>query len=323
MITPSAPLQRQDHGLSLGVDIGGTNVRLGVFDGLQCIHQQRFQADFSQLCHHYPAAQAQQQISQILIQALQALLQRYPQVQHIGIGFPGFIQPAGTSHPAGRILQSPNLPGLHNVDLLPILQQALQRPVLIENDALCAAWAAHQLGRATEPSSLLYIGLGTGIGGGLIIHDQAYAGDHGFAMEFGHLIVEPDGRPCGCGNRGCVEQYASALGIQQNYGGEQSTPAIAALAHAGDTQAIQAFATAGRYLARALAHAAKLLDVHQIVLGGGVMQSQDLIMPALLEELDAALIPVLRGRLAIRIAADDDSAGMLGASLLARTRLAI
>lgn len=305
--------------LYIGVDVGGTNLRIGVFQQRQLIHQQRVHADFAGLCQASSAAQAEQAILHILQAQLKAVLQQYPAVQSIGIGFPGFI------HPQSKLIsQSPNLPGLFDVDIAGPLSIALKRPVLLENDALCAALAEYHLAGLTAPDSLIYIGLGTGIGGGFIHAGKPYGGDHGVAMEFGHLIVEAGGRLCGCGNRGCVEQYASAGGISKNFAqlsasAEQlDTQQIAQFAQAGNTQAQQAFVMAGQYLGRAIAHACKLLDVQHIILGGGVMQAHDLMMPALQAQLEQDLIPVLRGVLQIRLAQSDDIAGMLGAAMLAQ-----
>jgi len=305
--------------LTIGVDVGGTNLRIGVFQQGKLLHQQRVHADFAGLCQQSAAEHAEQDILKILQAELHSVLQQYPAGQSIGIGFPGFI------HPQRKVITlSPNLPGLSDVDIAGPLSIALKRPVLLENDALCAALAEYHLAGLTASDSLIYIGLGTGIGGGFIHAGKPYGGDHGVAMEFGHLIVEAGGRLCGCGNHGCVEQYASAGGVSKNFAqlsasAEQlETQQIAQLAQAGNAQAQQAFVMAGQYLGRAIAHACKLLDVQHIILGGGVMQAHDLMMPALKAQLEQDLIPVLRGVLQIRLAQSDDIAGMLGAAMLAQ-----
>ena len=301
--------------LRIGIDVGGTNLRVGVFDGLKLLHQQRFQADFSALCKQQPN-QALERIIDLLAEQISSVLQQYPQVESVGIGFPGFIDPVTQA-----IIQSSNLPGLHHAHIAKPVASTIKRPVHIENDALCAALAEYHLAQLAPPQSLMYIGLGTGIGGGLIYLGQPFPGDHGVAMEFGHLIVVPDGRLCGCGNHGCVEQYASAGGVVQNYaqasGQHLSAQQISQKAQQGDVAAQQAFAEAGRYLAIAMAHAAKIVDIQHWVLGGGVMQAQDWILPALRQQLEWDLIPVLRGALDIRVSQSDDIAGMLGAALLA------
>ncbi|HYG12524.1 MAG TPA: ROK family protein [Methylophilaceae bacterium] len=305
----------------IGIDIGGTNLRVGVVEDGRIVHEQRSHADFSGICRTHAPATAWQIIIETLAAALRPVLDSYLQVASVGIGFPGFIDPV-----SGNIAQSPNLPGLRDVDLARDLAQALGRPVIVENDALAAAYGEFRL---IEPQSgnLVYIGLGTGVGGGLIVAGQPYAGQHGVAMEIGHIIVETEGRPCGCGNRGCLEQYASASAVSLSY--RESTDrdldaqAIATLAHGGDLDALQAYAEAGARLGQVVAHLAKTLDVGDIIIGGGMSAAWSLMQTAFDERLQRDLIPVLRGRLAVRVSASGDQAGIIGAALLGGTRSGI
>lgn len=302
----------------LGVDIGGTNLRVGVVDGLTLVASSRVQADFSGLCRGRPAPEALAAIESTLLDALQDQLRAYPQVRAVGIGFPGFVDPA-----SGCVSQSPNLPGLADVDLVTPLSARLGLPVIVENDALAAAYGEFRL--QGEPGGLVYLGLGTGVGGGLVYGDAPYTGEHGVAMEVGHLIVEPGGRPCGCGNRGCMEQYASAGGVAKSYaeatGQQLAAHQIAQRAEAGDADAQAAYAQAGERLAQALAHILKVADVGRVVIGGGMSGAWPLIAPAFERRLQADLIPALRGRVAISLSRADDRAGMLGAALLAARQL--
>lgn len=301
--------------LLLGVDVGGTNLRVGVIDGLEVIDFERMHADFSGLCRGQPAAQALAAIQAMLFDALQAMLHKYPGVSAIGIGFPGFIDPV-----SGRVTQSPNLPGLHDVDLLTPLRAQLGRPVIIENDALAAAFGEyHLLGQ--QDGGLVYLGLGTGVGGGMVYGGAPHTGEHGVAMEVGHLIVEPGGRQCGCGNRGCMEQYSSAGGVMQSYQEASGTKLpqreIAQLAEAGDAAALAAYAIAGERLAQALTHILKVADIGHVVIGGGMSAAWPLIAPAFERRLEADLIPALRGRVRVSLSRAEDQAGMIGAALLA------
>lgn len=302
----------------LGIDVGGTNLRLGLVEGRDVIHEERNQADFAGFCRSHNPQQAWQKIINVMALAAQQMLARYPQVEAIGIGFPGFIDPG-----SGVIAQSPNLPGLLNVDLAGDLGLALGRPVIVENDALAAAYGEFRLS-ANAANSLVYIGLGTGVGGGLILAGQPHAGQHGVAMEIGHLIVEPGGRLCGCGNHGCLEQYASASGVGASYressGREANAGEIARLAAAGDALALQAYALAGTSLAQALAHIVKTVDVGQIVIGGGMSAAWPLMQAAFDTRLQADLIPVLRDKIKVHISTSGDQAGMIGAALLAGVR---
>lgn len=299
----------------IGVDVGGTNLRIGVVDGLRVIDELRIHADFSRLCRELPPAQALPAIHAALGDALVASIARHPQVSAVGIGFPGFIDPV-----SGNVSQSPNLPGLRDIDLVAPLKQRLGLPVIVENDALAAAYGEYALAGVEVPG-LIYLGLGTGVGGGLIHGGKPFPGEHGVAMEVGHLIVEPGGRACGCGNAGCMERYSSASGVSISYreatGADKEAAEIARLAHAGDAHALAAYQLAGDKLAQALAHILKVVDVGQVVIGGGVAAAWDLMADAFDRRLDADLIPALRGKIGISIAHAGDQAGMLGAAMLA------
>jgi glucokinase len=313
--------------LVAGIDIGGTNLRLGIIDGLEIIYENRIHADFAGLCQINPPDIAWQEIISLTGAVINQALQIHPQVVSVGIGFPGFIDPA-----KGYIAQSPNLPGLKDVDLAGDLTRLIRKPVLVENDALAAAYGEFRLNGMD--GNLIYIGLGTGVGGGLIYAGKPFVGEHGVAMEIGHLIVEPGGRICGCGNRGCLEEYASATGVAISYAtGNAGQPdelinegqidvsqldasQVAVLAESGDRRALEAYALAGDKLGQALAHILKVIDVSNIIIGGGMSQSWPLMQPALEQRLQADLIVALRGKLNISISSTADRAGIVGAALL-------
>lgn len=299
---------------SIGIDIGGTNCRLGVFDGLQFVEETRFQADFMQICKDNPPDVAWQKILTTLATAIQSAFIQYADIATIGIGFPGFIHPQMQC-----IAQSPNLPGLKNVNLSHDLSQLIGKKVIVENDALAAAYGEYCLN--DQPNEgLIYIGLGTGVGGGLVLNDKPFSGAHGVAMEVGHIIVEPNGRLCGCGNRGCLEQYASATGVAHSYflatQNRLNTAEIAQLAAENDSQAQAAFNQAGRALGQVVAHIQKIVDVPNVIIGGGLSASWDLMQDSFNAQLDMDLIAVLRGKINVKVSSAGDIAGMLGAAML-------
>ncbi|MFQ6404577.1 ROK family protein [Methylophilus sp. 'Pure River'] len=305
----------------LGLDVGGTNLRLGVFSDLVLVEETRFQANYSAICKQYPPAQAWQTILQVTADAIRPLLNKYPAIQSIGIGFPGFIDPQ-----TGTLAQSPNLPGLRDVNLGRDLTELLGIKVRVENDANAAAYGEYcQLGQ--PEGGLLYIGLGTGVGAGLVVNGKVWAGHHGYALEAGHIIVVPEGRLCGCGNQGCVEKYASATGISQAYadltGQTLTAHAIAVAADQGDIHAQAVYADAGSKLAQMLASVLKVVDVENVLIGGGVVAAWPLISATFEQRLTHDLIPVLRGKIKVHTTRSGDVAGMLGAALLATTPLAV
>ncbi len=301
---------------AIGIDVGGTNLRVGVFEDHRLLQETRFQADFSEICRTHSPTQAWEKIIDTTANGIRNVLSQFSEIQHIGIGFPGFIDPKTQT-----VAQSPNFPGLKNVNLAHDLSSILQKKVIVENDALAAAYGEYCL--ADKPTAgLIYLGLGTGLGGGFIYAGAPFAGHHGVAMEVGHIIVEPNGRLCGCGNAGCVEQYASASGVTTSYelltGQRYSAHYIAQLADAGDKEALTAYHQAGECLAQMLATVVKVLDVPNVVIGGGMCHAWHLLSTAFEAKLNDDLIPVLRGKLHVRPSTTDDIAGMLGASLLAR-----
>lgn len=299
----------------LGLDVGGTNLRLGVFKDMQLIHESRFKADYASICRENTPAQAWQTILQSTAQAIEDVLSMYPNTEAIGIGFPGFINPV-----TGVLAKSPNLSGLEEVSLAKDLTALLARPVIVENDANAAAYGEYcLLGRPA--GGLLYVGLGTGVGGGLVLNGQVYKGSHGYAMEIGHIQIAQDGPLCGCGNKGCLEQYASASAIKTAYfnASQQTHSAheVASLARWGDMVAMRIFQQAAQALAQVMADTLKLLDVSNIVIGGGLAGAWDVMKPTFDVALEHALIPILRGQVSVAISSTLDTAGMLGAALLA------
>lgn len=309
--------------LLLGMDVGGTNLRLGVVDITttppRLLDELRFQADLSALCktHQQTPDRLWQEVLTLIAGAVMEVQQRYPAIRGVGVGFPGFIDPV--TH---CIVQSPNFPGLEQVDVSVDLGKRLGLPVWIENDALAAAYGEYVMAQERlAMQSLIYLGLGTGVGGGLILQGQPWPGRHGVAMEVGHIIVQPHGRLCGCGNMGCMEQYASASGVAQSYliatGHSCGAEEIAKRAQQGEGFALEAYALAGVTLAQALAHILKVIDVENVVIGGGMSVSWPLMEQAFWRQLEQDSIPAQRGKIKLHISTLGDQAGMIGAALLA------
>ena len=306
------------EGLTIGVDVGGTNLRFGVFRGNDFLDATRSEVDLREKCGQAPDPEtAATLVATLLTEGIADLRRHHPDIARVGIAFPGFINDDGV------LLQSPNIPQLVQFDLQTAMRTACQLPVLVENDANAAGYGEFWEERQERPElqNLLYVGLGTGVGGGWIHQSHPWRGDHGSAMEIGHIIVVPGGRCCGCGNQGCLEQYASARGVQSSYvemtGTAPDTMVIAQMASDGHSEAVTAFQMAGGYLGQALAHILKVTDVGVVRVGGGMSAAWDHFAPAMLQRLDADLIPALRGNVEVKRGNDDDLAGMRGAALLA------
>lgn len=230
---------------------------------------------------------------------------------------------AGVVDPLGQVRSAPNLQLLNNFDLQSHLHRELNLPALVLNDANAIAWGEARYGGGQAFDSFLTITLGTGVGGGLILHRQLWQGKCGGAGEIGHLAVEVEGRPCGCGSHGCLEQYASGQGILRNFqelggqGGETvDSIGIARLARRGDPVAQSAFDLAGRYLGQGIAGVANLLNLEGVLFAGGLSDCLDLLQPSLEQELARRAFAVNRQQLQLSVARLGEQAGIIGAASL-------
>jgi glucokinase len=216
-----------------------------------------------------------------------------------GVGVPGVIDMQ-----TGTMRKAANLPGFENYPMRAEIEKRSGVPVVLENDARVAALGEQWLGAARGISNVAMITLGTGIGGGLVLEGKIRHGVNGLAGEFGHVSLEPDGYPCGCGNLGCAEKYASASAILRmaqeamvngdgspaldtavSSGAESGVKTIYELALRGDEAAHRIFVTFGRYLGILLVNLMNVLDPEMFVIGGGVASAWDAFAPKMFEEM--------------------------------------
>jgi glucokinase len=249
-----------------------------------------------------------------------------PEVRAIGIGAAGLVE-----KDTGRLTFAPNL-AWRNAPLAQHLWDALGLPTLADNDANAAAWGEYRLGAAAGYRHVLFVGAGTGIGGGIIIDGQLLRGAHGFAAEVGHIIVDPDGPLCGCGNHGCWEQLASGHAITRagreaarqhpqsmiarRCGGDPAKVTgqlVTESARTGDPVARGILAAVGRSLGEGLAGLANVLDPEVVVVAAG-----DLLMePARAAFVSSIEASAHRPRVPIVTASLGNEAGAIGAALMA------
>ena len=247
-------------------------------------------------------------------------------IRAVGAGVPG------ATDSSGRVISSVNLEPLVGFDLRTWLSKTLNLPAVLLNDANAAAFAELTYGAGRPFASFIHFTLGTGVGSGLVLNKQVWTGRRGIAAEYGHATVEPVGRPCNCGNNGCLEQYASANGIILNakeqllkgnnsslaeYAQSMTAAQIARAAQNGDNVAIECLETAGRYLGIAAATAVNLLDLEAIIIGGGVAESFAFLEPAISSELQRRAYPTAREGLKVLKGELGDNAGLLGAAAAA------
>jgi glucokinase len=308
--------------VTIGVDVGGTKIAAGVVDG-EGTSVVKARVDT-------PAQDAEATVAAI-VDVAGRLRDAHQEVVAVGVSAAGFI-----SADRATVLFAPNL-AWRDVRLRDKLESELELPVVIENDANAAAWGEFTHGSAKDAHDLLMVAVGTGVGGGLVVDGELVRGRFGIAGEVGHLRVVPQGHPCGCGQHGCLEQYASGRALVRSArervsesdrllaaaGGDRDKidgQLVTRLAQDGDDLCIDLLADLGRWLGEGIASLAAVLDPGLVVIGGGVAEAGDLVMRPVRKAFDATL-PATDNRphAEIRVAALGNEAAIIGAAALART----
>ena len=312
--------------LAIGVDIGGTKVAAGVVDERGGI--------VSSARRDTPSRDPAK-IEEIIGDVVREL-QASHQVEAVGIGAAGFVDSSRST-----VIFAPNL-AWRDEPLRAAVENRCGLPVGVENDANAAAWAEARFGAGRGQKYLVILTLGTGLGGGLVVDGELYRGRLGIAGELGHVTVEPGGRRCGCGGRGCWERYASGRALVREAqelaslspaiasrllelaGGEPEAitgQAITQAAQEGDEAALEAFRVVGTWLGHGMAALAAVLDPGMFVLGGGVSAAGDLLRePAARTLQERITARAYREVPSVRIAELGPEAGIVGAADLARHR---
>ena len=336
-------LPTQKTRVTVGIDLGGTNLRIAAFDSawqrLAFINLPTRVASGP----HAVVADMRDAIGRVLEQC-----GPNHELMGVGIGAPGPLE-----LPSGRFHRPPNLPGFDGFLLKHEMESLLQTevPVIVECDANAAALAEWKSGVGLQMpgDSMCMLTLGTGVGAGIILDRKLWHGMNGMGGEGGHIPIVENGIPCGCGGRGCIEQYASATAICRAANlaaargkapaiarliarriqdhGEFTARDVATLAREGDPTARHIFNEAGKYLGMTLATLVNVLNLPLYVLGGGVVSGWDLFAPRMLDELRRlsyiyALTepdpnqPFTAGKTYVVPAATGPDAGLLGAAML-------
>jgi len=293
-----------DSPLILGIDLGGTAIKLG------CCGSQ------GHCLRSVTIPTPQPSTPEAVVAAIAATIHTLDPDQAIpaiGIGMPG---PADIT---GRIAKiSINLDDWHNVPLAEWIEAKTGRPTTVANDANCAGWAEALYGAGQPFQNLIMLTLGTGVGGAIILDGELYTGRAGSAGELGLITLWPNGPPCNSGNNGSLEQFASVRAIRrdQHYEPHQ----LAEQAQTQDAAAVEFWQDYGRNLGAGLASLIYVLTPEAVILGGGIAASTDLFLPWVKAELEQRVMPTSREGLVLLPAALGNQAGMIGAAQLARKR---
>jgi glucokinase len=302
----------------LAADLGGTNLRMAVVaeDGRILYRVKRATPDTDR----------DAVISALVESARECIAEVGEQPESLGIAVPATINMAD-----GILRNAPNLPFLSGVNLADPIASILGLPVITDNDATLAGLGENWLGASRGFRDAICITLGTGVGGGVILNGEVYRGIDGTAGEIGHICVEPNGVPCGCGSHGCLEQYASATAVVRIARELRSAYPDSALAGAGsftslelfeagrgsEALAVEAFRVSGRYLGIALGGLVNVLNPEIVVIGGGMSAAWELIIGPVASEMKKRAFREPAERVKLIPAKLGDDAGILGAARLA------
>ncbi len=304
----------------IGVDLGGTNLRTAIVDPEGKILDRRKEATYAAEGWKNVVARLSENIKRVRDGALKKGFE----VSAIGVGAPGVIQ-----GDTGIVVKSPNFPDWNKLPLKDLLEKEFRVPVHIENDANAAALGEQWRGAAGGIRSMIFLTLGTGVGGGIILDNRIWQGADGMAGEIGHMTLVPEGRPCTCGNTGCLEMYASARGIVQSYREELSASVgsdsgqvitsqqVYDAAKAGNETAVRIMNRMGRMLGIGIASLINIFNPERIVIGGGVMDAWPLFIQATREEIRKRAFEIPANRTEIVQSQLGDDAGIIGAAAVA------
>jgi glucokinase len=281
------------NSFAIGVDLGGTNLRIAAVDTAGTVVDRISTRAEVERGPIYVLDEMCKNVS-----ALAAKFGGNGRIMGIGIGVPGIID-----RRTGLVHESPNLPGWRDYPVRDEIELRLGTRVILENDANAAALGEKWLGVGRQVDDLCMLTLGTGVGGGLVLQGKVWSGMTGMAGELGHTTIDPKGVRCGCGNRGCLEQYASATAVKRlaeeavargeardlaramSQNPAFSAQAIYHLAVQGDQPAIDIFRSVGQALGIALANMINVFNLPMYVIGGGMANAWDVFAPVMLDEV--------------------------------------
>ena len=269
---------------AIGIDVGGTKVLGGVVTGT---------GEILATARRDTPREGGRALTEAIANVATELIQQYP-VDSIGVSAAGFI-----SSDRQTMLATPNISNWNGVNLVTELTEILHKKIVLENDANAAAWGEFKFGAGRGRSDLMMLTLGTGVGGGLILGSSVFRGAFGIGAELGHIRIVPEGQLCGCGIRGCLEQYASGSALLRHAREAiDASPLVARnllergdgtieglrgnhiteAARDGDPVAIAAFNTMATYLGAGIASLCAVIDPSCVVLGGGVIDAGELFL---------------------------------------------
>lgn len=310
----------------IGIDVGGTNVKIALVDGEGKIIYSNSVPTYAQMGYEYTVNNIKQAIRDLMKETNTDA----KEIEGIGFDFPGQVD-----YKTGVVKLAPNIPGWVNVPIAQMIEEEFNIPTRIDNDVRCAALGELKFGAGKGCENFVCITVGTGIGSGLVINGQLVRGAANAAGEIGHIKLQMNGGPiCGCGDTGCLEAFASGpsiVAMAQEYlkGGKSTkfremagadgeiTPYIVAkAAGAGDPVAKRIFEIVGTYIGMGLVSVINLLNPEKVIIGGGVAAAGDLLLDPIRKTIKERAMVVAGNSVEIVPAELGNSAGVIGASML-------
>lgn len=309
----------------IGIDVGGTNVKIALVDGEGKIIYSNSVPTYAQMGYEYTVNNIKQAIKDLMKETNTEA----KDIQGIGFDFPGQVDCK-----TGVVKNAPNIPGWVNVPIAQMIEEEFHIPTRIDNDVRCAALGELKFGAGRGCENFVCITVGTGIGSGIVINGKVVRGAANAAGELGHIKLQmEDGPLCGCGDSGCLEAFASGpsiVAMAQEYlkGGKSAkfrelagdgeiTPYIVAkAAEAGDPVAKRIFEKMGYYIGMGLTSVINLLNPERIIIGGGVAECGELLLDPIRRTIIERAMKVQRDAVEIVPAELGNSAGVIGASML-------
>lgn len=292
--------------LTLGIDLGGTQLRAAIIDKNGALLRR---AAVATDVAGGPNAIVSQMVK---------LFDEVAEGSRDRVTAAGISSPGPLDLDNGRTSELPTLPGFFNFPLRDTLSQKLSLPVVLENDGIAAANGEWKFGAGRGLSNLVYVTVSTGIGGGVVVDGDLMHGRRGMAGHVGHMMVDPEGPICGCGGKGCIEGIASATAFGEaakRSGFVDGKHAVKA-ARSGDVRALALLDTEATWLGYAFASLLHLYSPEILIVGGGLSSALDLMMPGIRNQIDRYAMPAFR-EIQVVPATLGDNSGLIGAAALA------
>lgn len=292
--------------MTIGIDIGGTNIKGVLMNGNKVVVRKKISTK---------SKSNKKIILTQLFECINYLIKKAGRIRGIGVGVAGPIDFKNK-----KILNPPNITAFKNLHLGEMIKDKFGIETVIDNDVNYLTLAEVILGVAKEKDFVIGLGLGTGVGGGIVLNEKIFHGANGSAGEIGHMVIFDNGRQCHCGSKGCLEAYVNEKGIRETtkeiFGKEIDSITLFEMAKKGNKKAIKVWQITGQYLGIGLANLINIMNPDVIVIGGGIANVGRLLLRPAGKEMKKNILSPLAKNTPVVKAKLGEYAGAIGAGLL-------